>query len=160
MLWVANEEFSEDMQKIGGTEALDEPYLEMPILKLFKKRVVWLIVLFLGEMLTATAMGYFEDEIAKAVVLGAKDRKTIDQTLLHDYIFEWGETRRQACIALGYVSLYNHSFTSNCEYEMDYDYQLITIRAVRSIRKGEELTINYNGTWNDARALWFEVTGH
>ncbi len=69
MLWVANEEFSEDMQKIGGTEALNEPYLEMPLAKLFKKRVVWLIVLFLGEMLTASAMGYFEDEIAKAVVL-------------------------------------------------------------------------------------------
>jgi magnesium transporter len=69
VLWVASEEFSEDMQKMGGTEALDEPYLEMPILKLFKKRVVWLIVLFVGEMLTATAMGYFEDEIAKAVVL-------------------------------------------------------------------------------------------
>jgi magnesium transporter len=69
VLWVANEEFSEDMQKIGGTEALDEPYLEVHPLKLFKKRVVWLIVLFLGEMLTATAMGYFEDEIAKAVVL-------------------------------------------------------------------------------------------
>lgn len=69
VLWVASEEFSEDMQKIGGTEALDEPYLEMPIGKLFKKRVVWLVVLFLGEMLTATAMGYFEDEIAKAVVL-------------------------------------------------------------------------------------------
>jgi len=69
VLWVANEEFSEDMQKFGGTEALDEPYLEMPILKLVKKRVVWLIVLFLGEMLTASAMGYFEDEIAKAVVL-------------------------------------------------------------------------------------------
>ncbi|MBC7848577.1 MAG: magnesium transporter [Chitinophagaceae bacterium] len=69
VLWVANEEFSEDMQKIGGTEAFDEPYLEIPLMKLFKKRVVWLIVLFLGEMLTATAMGYFEDEIAKAVVL-------------------------------------------------------------------------------------------
>lgn len=69
VLWVANEEFSEDMQKIGGTEALDEPYLEIPLLKLFKKRVVWLIVLFLGEMLTATAMSYFEDEISKAVVL-------------------------------------------------------------------------------------------
>jgi magnesium transporter len=69
VLWVANEEFSEDMQKMGGTEALDEPYLEMPILKLFKKRVVWLIVLFVGEMLTATAMGYYEHEIEKAVVL-------------------------------------------------------------------------------------------
>ena len=69
ILWVANEEFSEDMQKMGGTEALDEPYFEMPILKLFRKRVGWMVILFLGEMLTATAMGYFEDEIAKAVVL-------------------------------------------------------------------------------------------
>lgn len=69
ILWVAEEEYSEDMQKIGGTQALDEPYLEMPLFKLFKKRVGWLIILFLGEMLTATAMGYFEDEIQKFVVL-------------------------------------------------------------------------------------------
>jgi magnesium transporter len=69
VLWITREEFSEDIQKIGGTEALDEPYLEMPLLKLFRKRIVWLVVLFLSEMLTATAMGYFEDEIAKAVVL-------------------------------------------------------------------------------------------
>ena len=69
MLWVAEEEFSEDMQKMGGTEALEQPYLEIPIFKLFQKRIVWLIVLFLGEMLTATAMEYFQDEIAKAVVL-------------------------------------------------------------------------------------------
>lgn len=69
MLWVANEEFSEDMQKMGGTEALNEPYLDIPLLQLFKKRIGWLVVLFIGEMLTATAMGYFEDEIAKAVVL-------------------------------------------------------------------------------------------
>ena len=69
VLWVANEEFSEDMQKMGGTEALDEPYLEMSLIKLFRKRIGWLTVLFLGEMFTATAMGYFEDEIQKAVVL-------------------------------------------------------------------------------------------
>ncbi len=69
VLWVANEEFSEDMQKMGGTEALDEPYLEMPLVKLFRKRIWWLVVLFLGELFTATAMGYFEDEIQKAVVL-------------------------------------------------------------------------------------------
>lgn len=69
MLWVANEEFTENIQRIGGTEALDEPYLEMPLLKLFFKRVGWLVILFIGEMLTATAMSFFEDEIAKAVVL-------------------------------------------------------------------------------------------
>jgi len=69
ILWVANEEFSEDMQKMGGTNALNEPYLEIPLFSLFKKRAVWLVVLFIGEMLTATAMGYYEHEIAKAVVL-------------------------------------------------------------------------------------------
>ena len=69
ILWVASEEFSEDIQKIGGTAALDQPYLEMPLFQLFKKRIGWLVVLFLGEMLTATAMAYFEDEIAKATVL-------------------------------------------------------------------------------------------
>lgn len=69
ILWVASEEFSEDMQRIGGTEALNEPYLDVPLFKLFKKRVGWLIILFFGEMLTASAMGYFEDEISKAVVL-------------------------------------------------------------------------------------------
>jgi magnesium transporter len=69
ILWIANEEYTEDIQKIGGTEALDEPYLDIPLLRLVRKRVGWLIILFLGEMLTATAMGYFEGQIAKAVVL-------------------------------------------------------------------------------------------
>ncbi|MFD0764120.1 magnesium transporter [Mucilaginibacter lutimaris] len=69
ILWIANEEYTEDIQKIGGTEALDEPYLDINIFRLVKKRVSWLIVLFLGEMLTATAMGHFENAIAKAVVL-------------------------------------------------------------------------------------------
>lgn len=69
VLWVANEEFSEDMQKMGGTEALEEPYLEISIFKLFKKRVGWLIVLFLGEMLTATAMASYELALEKALIL-------------------------------------------------------------------------------------------
>jgi magnesium transporter len=69
VLWVANEEFSEDMQKMGGTEALDEPYIETPLFKLFKKRVVWLIILFFGELMTISAMQSYEDEIAKVVIL-------------------------------------------------------------------------------------------
>jgi magnesium transporter len=69
VLWVANEEFSEDMQKMGGTEALEQPYLDVPLLQLFKKRVVWLIVLFIGELITISAMHQFEDEIAKVVIL-------------------------------------------------------------------------------------------
>ena len=69
MLWVANEEFSEDMQKIGGTQALEEPYLDISFFKLIKKRIGWLIVLFVGELLTASAMGYFNEELEKATVL-------------------------------------------------------------------------------------------
>jgi magnesium transporter len=69
VLWVAAEEFSEDIQKIGGAEALDMPYLETPIFTLVKKRVGWLIILFLGEMLTATAMAFYNDEMAKVIIL-------------------------------------------------------------------------------------------
>ncbi|MER3463232.1 MAG: magnesium transporter [Chitinophagaceae bacterium] len=69
ILWVTSEEFSEDIQKIGGTQALEKPYLEMPFFQLIRKRAGWLIILFLSEMLTATAMGYFNDEIARALVL-------------------------------------------------------------------------------------------
>ncbi len=69
ILWVAQEEFTEDIQKIGGTEALDEPYLDIGILKLVKKRASWLVILFLGEMLTATAMQFFQHEIEAATVL-------------------------------------------------------------------------------------------
>jgi magnesium transporter len=69
ILRIQSEEDTEDIQKIGGTEALDEPYMNTPFFQLIKKRAPWLVILFIGEMLTATAMAFFEDEIAKAVVL-------------------------------------------------------------------------------------------
>ncbi len=69
VLDVAAEEATEDIQKIGGTEALDEPYMATTLGSLAKKRAKWLVVLFVGEMLTASAMGWFEEEIARAVVL-------------------------------------------------------------------------------------------
>ncbi len=66
---VAEQEATEDIQKIGGSEALDEPYMEINILSMVRKRASWLVILFLSEMLTATAMSQYENEIAKAVVL-------------------------------------------------------------------------------------------
>lgn len=69
ILNLVEQEDTEDIQKIGGTEALAEPYMDTPFLELMKKRAGWLTLLFLGETLTASAMGYFEDEISKAVVL-------------------------------------------------------------------------------------------
>ena len=65
----AEEQASEDIQKLGGMEALDGPYLQVSMGQMVRKRAGWLAILFVGEMLTATAMGYYEDEIAKAVVL-------------------------------------------------------------------------------------------
>jgi len=69
ILWIANEEYTEDIQKIGGTEALDEPYLDINLFRLVRKRVGWLIILFLSEMLTSSAMQYFNDVIAIVVPL-------------------------------------------------------------------------------------------
>jgi magnesium transporter len=69
MLDVAEEEATEDIQKIGGMEALDEPYMRISLWRMVRKRAGWLVILFLGEMLTATAMANYQDEIAKAVVL-------------------------------------------------------------------------------------------
>ncbi len=69
VLDLAEAEATEDIQKLGGMEALDAPYLKIGMLSMIRKRAGWLAILFVGEMLTATAMGYFQDEIAKAVVL-------------------------------------------------------------------------------------------
>jgi magnesium transporter len=69
ILWVAQEEYTEDIQKIGGTEALDEPYLDISIPKLLKKRAGWLVLLLFGEMLTASVMLFFQKEIEAATVL-------------------------------------------------------------------------------------------
>src|SRR5207302_1653976 len=66
---VVQEEATEDIQKIGGMEALDAPYLDIGFASMVRKRASWLVILFVGEMLTATAMGFFEAEIARAVVL-------------------------------------------------------------------------------------------
>jgi magnesium transporter len=69
MLDVAEEEATEDIQKLGGMEALDEPYTTIPFLRMVKKRATWLIILFLGEMLTATAMQGYNSEIERAAIL-------------------------------------------------------------------------------------------
>jgi magnesium transporter len=69
VLDIAEQAATRDMQRVGGSEALDEPYMDISLLRMVKKRAGWLVVLFLGEMLTATAMGFFEKEIERAVVL-------------------------------------------------------------------------------------------
>ena len=96
-------------------------------------------------------------EIAAVIVMKAEDRVHLDKTLLHDYIFEWGEEKDQCAMALGLIPIYNHSYHSNCDYFMDYDEQLMMVKTVRAVEAGEELMINYNGDWNNEKKVWFET---
>jgi len=96
-------------------------------------------------------------EIAPVIVMDIADREHLDKTLLHDYIFEWGKHHDKCCMALGLIPIYNHSYKSNCEYFMDFDDETIMVKTVRVIENGEELTINYNGDWDDAKKVWFDV---
>ncbi len=96
-------------------------------------------------------------EIAPVIVMEISDREHLDKTLLHDYIFEWGKLKDKCCMALGLIPIYNHSYKSNCEYFMDFEDGSIMVKTVRVIENGEELTINYNGDWNDGKKVWFDV---
>lgn len=97
-------------------------------------------------------------ETSPVIVMTADDRKKLDETLLHDYIFEWQpDGAKMCCMALGWIPLYNHSYTANCEHFMDYNNRTMYIQTARPIAPGEELTINYNGDWDNPEKVWFDV---
>ncbi|MEJ7586338.1 MAG: SET domain-containing protein-lysine N-methyltransferase [Ferruginibacter sp.] len=96
-------------------------------------------------------------ELSPVIVMSMDDRVHLDKTRLHDYIFEWGKNKDKCCMALGLIPIYNHSYQSNCEYFMDYEEDTIMVKTVRVVEKGDELTINYNGDWNDKTKLWFDA---
>lgn len=95
-------------------------------------------------------------EISPAWVLPFKDKKLVDKTMVLDYYFYWGP-KNQPAIALGYGSLYNHSYTPNAEYEQKVKQQLFIFRAIKDIKRGEEITTNYNGDWDSQDEVWFDV---
>lgn len=96
-------------------------------------------------------------EISPVLVLSESDRAEVEKTALYNYIFEWGENGKQCCVALGYLSLYNHSYNANCRYEMDFEEERMNIITVRDIETGEELFVNYNAEPDDATPIWFEA---
>jgi uncharacterized protein len=96
-------------------------------------------------------------EIAPVIVMSLADKVHLDKTLLHDYIFMWGKKEEHCIMALGWVPMYNHSYSSNCMYEMDYVTNEIVIKSVKDIKANEEITINYNGECNDDTKVWFDV---
>ncbi|MCO5285752.1 MAG: SET domain-containing protein [Chitinophagaceae bacterium] len=95
-------------------------------------------------------------EESPVIVLNEEERLLVEKTILNDYIFEWGDSGEKACMALGYIALYNHSSHSNCEYEMDFDLQIMRVKTMRFVNRGEELTVNYNGDWNNDKPVWFD----
>lgn len=96
-------------------------------------------------------------EESPVIVMTKADREHLDKTLLHDYIFEWGELKDKCCMALGLIPMYNHSNKSNCEYFMNFNEETIQVKTRRVIEREEELTINYNGDWDDGKEVWFKV---
>ena len=95
-------------------------------------------------------------ENSPVIVLSGEERVLLDKTLLHDYIFIWGPDEKDCCVALGYLSIYNHDYKSNAEYVMDFSGRSIRIVTVRKIKKNEEIFINYNGNWNNPKPVWFD----
>ncbi|MEP7196053.1 MAG: SET domain-containing protein [Saprospiraceae bacterium] len=83
----------------------------------------------------------------------------IHNTELHDYYFVWGEEDNEAAIALGYGSLYNHSYTPNADFVIDLANNTINFFAIKNIKAGDEITINYHGEPESKDELWFDQTG-
>ncbi len=96
-------------------------------------------------------------EIAPMLVLPSTDKVLIDKTHLYNYYFLWGDNNEQIAIALGYGSIYNHSYNPNVAYKMDFNIETITFVAWKNINPGDELVINYNGDEDDQTMLWFDV---
>ncbi len=89
--------------------------------------------------------------------LDTKERKHCEKTMLSHYMYPWRSTRTGS-IVLGYGSVYNHSFDPNTDWKQNFKEGLMVYRALRSIKKGEEITINYNGEPDDQQPIdWFDV---
>jgi hypothetical protein len=96
-------------------------------------------------------------EECPVLVIPADQRELINQTIFSGYYYEWGET--DGALALGFGSLYNHSYKPLARYDPAEDEPLLVISAIRAIRSGEEITINYNGNPRSRKRLWFDAAG-
>jgi uncharacterized protein len=96
-------------------------------------------------------------ESAPVINITAKERKHLEKTILAYYMYPWRSTRSGA-VALGYGSIYNHSFMPNADWKQNFKTNAMVYRAIKPIKKGEEILINYNGEPDDMKEIdWFEV---
>jgi uncharacterized protein len=96
-------------------------------------------------------------EICPVLLFPKAQLPAMRMTVLDDYYFDWGSDGEWFAIALGYGSLYNHSYTPNAEYGMDFDAKTIDVYCIRDIKPGEEIVFNYNGDAHDTTPVWFEA---
>ena len=96
-------------------------------------------------------------EICPVIVLPGDEIPIINQTGIYDYYFLWGPDDEDCAIALGYGSLYNHSFQPNAMYEADFEAKTLNFHALKLIPAGSEITVNYNGEPEDKNKVWFET---
>jgi SET domain-containing protein len=94
---------------------------------------------------------------APVIVITQEDWQIIEKTGLHNYAFGWGTEQDQAAIALGWGSLFNHSYEPNVFYRKLLDEQIIEFIALRDIRSGEEITVNYSGHPYGKKPMWFKA---
>lgn len=96
-------------------------------------------------------------ECAPVLVMNVKDTKLIGETFLYNYYFNWGDSSRLSAIVLGWGSIYNHSYDPTCKYETDYEDKTFKVITRRAVKRGEEVTINYNFYPEDQSKLWFDI---
>ena len=96
-------------------------------------------------------------ETCPVIILSVGDTKKINSTLLYDYYYSWGANNSQAAIALGYGSLYNHSYKPNAQYIKNLANDVIEFVSIKPISKGDEILINYNGEPSNQAPLWFDA---
>lgn len=96
-------------------------------------------------------------ERAAVLIIPAGEWNQIEHTVLSNYWFSFGPNKEHAAIALGYGSLYNHSYTPNAVYEVKEGEMVVQFLALRDIKAGEEITINYNRNPRDKSPVWFDV---
>ncbi|MGE1198566.1 SET domain-containing protein [Priestia megaterium] len=96
-------------------------------------------------------------EVSPIILSPQKDWEHLEKTVLSHYCFQWGINFTDTAIALGYGSLFNHSYTPNAIYYYDEDNLSIEFYAETDIKKDEEITVNYNGDPKDKSPLWFEI---
>jgi SET domain-containing protein len=96
-------------------------------------------------------------ERSPVIVIPAEQWATMEASILSNYTFDWGENDEHAAVALGYASLYNHSYSPNAALTECLDENVIEVAALSDIEAGEEIVVNYNGEPDDREELWFNV---